>query len=261
MSSGMCTSLTPPKVLSIAGSDSGGGAGLQADLKTMSALGVYGMTVVTATTAQNTLGVQRVEGVSSEMVSAQLSSIVQDIGVDAIKTGMLFSAETIRALVETLQKLYPNPQSRPPIVIDPVCVATSGHSLFPLDGIDTMKSHLFPLATVLTPNVPEAELLAGWPAGSVKSLQDMSRCARELGQLGARWVYLKGGHLPIHRDGGRTVVVDVLWDSIEQMEILGERPYLNATNTHGTGCTLSSAIASELARGKSGQFSHWKALT
>lgn len=246
-------SRTPPRVLSIAGSDSGGGAGIQADIKTMSAFGVYGMTVVTATTAQNTQGVQRVEGVSTEMVSAQLRSVVNDIGVDAIKTGMLFSAETIHVLVETLAELYPDPKMRPPIVIDPVCVATSGHSLFPLDGIETMKQQLFPLATVLTPNVPEAELLAGWTAGSIKSLEDMSRCAEELGQLGARWVYLKGGHLPIHQSDGRKVVIDVLWDSDERKQILGERPYLEATNTHGTGCTLSSAIASELSRGRSGE--------
>jgi hydroxymethylpyrimidine/phosphomethylpyrimidine kinase len=252
-SSGSGSSATPPRVLSIAGSDSGGGAGLQADLKTMSAFGVYGMTVVTATTAQNTLGVQRVEGVSVEMVSAQLRSVVQDIGVDAIKTGMLFSAETIQELVKTIVELYPNSVSRPPIVVDPVCVATSGHSLFPLDGIDTMKRQLFPLATVLTPNVPEAEFLAGWQPGSIKSLQDMRRCAEWLGQLGTRWIYLKGGHLPFSRPGGNKVVIDVLWDSRDRKQYLGERPFLEATNTHGTGCTLSSAIASELAKGSTGK--------
>lgn len=240
---------TPPRLLAIAGSDSGGGAGIQADLKTFAAFQCYGMSVVTAITAQNTLGVQKVEGISPEMVSAQYQSVSDDIGVDAIKIGMLFGVDTIMAL----SKLFEGERHLPPIVLDPVCVATSGHSLLPLEAVDTLKKHLFPFADIITPNVPEAELLAGLLAGSIKTMDDMCDCARTLAHhRGPRWVYLKGGHLPIEREGGRKVVVDILWDSREEKEILTERPWLDVKNTHGTGCTLSSAIAAELARGKSG---------
>lgn len=185
------------------------------------------------------------------MVAQQLEAVVSDIGVDAIKTGMLYSSATIHAIIASLSTLYPSPESRPPLVVDPVCVSTSGHSLFPIEALDTLRNDFFPYATVITPNVPEGELLAGLEAGSIHSVEDMKRCAVKLGKMGARWVYLKGGHLPLGEGKGKHVV-DVLWDSQEEKAILSERPFLEQKNTHGTGCTLSSAIAAELARGKSG---------
>ncbi|ORY77615.1 Phosphomethylpyrimidine kinase-domain-containing protein [Leucosporidium creatinivorum] len=241
---------TPPRLLTIAGSDSGGGAGIQADLKTFSAFETYGMSVITAITAQNTLGVKGVEGITPAMVSQQLEAVVSDIGVDAIKTGMLYSSATIAAIISSLSSLYPTASSRPPIVVDPVCVSTSGHSLFPIEALDSLRNDFFPYATVITPNVPEGELLAGLEAGSIKTVEDMLGCAKLLGKMGARWVYLKGGHLPLGEGAGKHVV-DVLWDSVEEKEIVSERPFLEQKNTHGTGCTLSSAIAAELANGKS----------
>lgn len=231
--------------------DSGGGAGIQADLKTFAAFSAFGTSVVTAITAQNTLGVQAAEGLTPKIVAQQLESVVSDIGVDAIKTGMLYSAEIILVIVSTLTKLFPSPSDRVPLVLDPVCVSTSGHSLLPLDAIDSLRTKLLPWATVITPNVPEGELLAGLPAGSIKSVEDMRECAQVLGKLGVRWVYLKGGHLPLVKGAGK-VVVDLLWDSEEEVEVLYERRFLEAKNTHGTGCTLSAAIAAELAKGKTG---------
>lgn len=188
------------------------------------------------------------------MVSQQLEAVVSDIGVDAIKTGMLYSSATIAAIISSLSSLYPTISSRPPIVVDPVCVSTSGHSLFPIEALDSLRNDFFPHATVITPNVPEGELLAGLEAGSIKTVEDMLACAKILGKMGARWVYLKGGHLPLGEGKGKHVV-DVLWDSVEEKEILSERPFLEQKNTHGTGCTLSSAIAAELAKGKNGESS------
>lgn len=186
------------------------------------------------------------------MVSQQLEAVVSDIGVDAIKTGMLYSSETIAAIISSLSSLYPTTSSRPSIVVDPVCVSTSGHSLFPIEALDSLRNDFFPYATVITPNVPEGELLAGLEAGSIKTVEDMLACAKILGKMGARWVYLKGGHLPLGEGAGKHVV-DVLWDSAEEKEIISQRPFLEQRNTHGTGCTLSSAIAAELANGKSGE--------
>lgn len=207
------------------------------------------MSVITAITAQNTLGVQAIGHLDSELVSAQLKSVVSDIGVDAIKTGMLSSAETILSIVTTLASLY-TLGAHPALVVDPVLVSTSGHSLLPSSAVDVLRSCLFPWATVITPNIPEAEVLADAP-GSIKNLEDMRSCARKLGGMGARWVYLKGGHMPVEM-GGKKVVLDLLWDSKDEVEVLAERPYLESRNTHGTGCTLSAAIAAELAKGKTG---------
>ncbi|GAA6025501.1 hypothetical protein JCM8202_001970 [Rhodotorula sphaerocarpa] len=261
-----------PTVLTIAGSDSGGGAGIQADLKTIAALGGYGTSALTAITAQNTLGVEHVEGISTDMVQQQITAVLDDIGADAIKTGMLFSRETIGVVVRQLERHFGGGgRDRAKLVVDPVCVSTSGHSLLPLDAVDTLRQRLLPWATVLTPNIPEAEFLAGWKADSIRSEADMERCAAELGRLGPRWVYLKGGHRPFPRGepnsasgaaavngnapqqqpskSGR-VVVDLLWDSEKQVVTRAERPFLDVKNTHGTGCTLAAAIATELAKGR-----------
>ncbi|GAA5860827.1 hypothetical protein JCM1840_001979 [Sporobolomyces johnsonii] len=246
---------TPPIVLTIAGSDSGAGAGIQADLKAIAALECYGTSVITAITAQNTLGVQAVEGVSPAIVRQQLDSVLSDIGADAIKTGMLFGEETIKVVVDVLERRFGNRdqggRERARLVVDPVCVSTSGHSLLPLEAVDTLRKELLPWATVITPNIPEGEFLVGQEPGSIKSVDDMRSCARELGKKGVRWVYLKGGHMPIEKgsEAGK-VVVDLLWDSEEGKEYLGERKFLEIKNTHGTGCTLSAAIASELAKGR-----------
>ncbi|KAK4046585.1 trifunctional hydroxymethylpyrimidine kinase/phosphomethylpyrimidine kinase/thiaminase [Microbotryomycetes sp. JL201] len=251
---------TPPRLLTIAGSDSGGGAGIQADIKTFSALETYGMSVLTAVTAQNTIGVHSVQGLSPTIVAKQLELVVQDIGCDAIKTGMLYSADTIKAIVKVLEHAYetrhlsttstlPKPIA-PPLVIDPVCVSTSGHSLLPVEALSSLKADLMPWATVITPNVPEAELLVGWEKGTIKTVDDMVKCAELLGNLGAQWVYLKGGHLPLRASAGDDkIVTDVLWDSVKRESIPSERRYLDVKNTHGTGCTLSAAIACFLAQG------------
>ncbi|GAA5821645.1 hypothetical protein JCM11251_000950 [Rhodosporidiobolus azoricus] len=247
---------TPPIVLTIAGSDSGAGAGIQADLKAIAALSCFGTSAITAITAQNSLGVQAVEGVSPALVSKQIDSVLGDMGAQAIKTGMLFGVETIEAVCDGLEKHYGKAteggRERAKLVVDPVCVSTSGHSLLPLEAVETLRSKLLPWATVVTPNIPEGEFLVGWEKGTIKSVEDMQRCAEELGKKGVRWVYLKGGHLPLpSTDGGDgKVVVDLLWDAVEGQTIMTERRYLDMKNTHGTGCTLSAAIAAELAKGQ-----------
>lgn len=192
-----------------------------------------------------------VEGISPAMVALQLSSVVSDIGVDAIKLGMLFSAPVITALHESIVALYPSPSARPPLVLDPVCVSTSGHSLLDPSAVTSLIALLLPLCTVLTPNVPEAILLSSWK-GQLASIDDMRACARQLGELGARWVYLKGGHVPFSRPDGSKVVVDLLWGTEGGVEVVEERPWIDCRNTHGTGCSLSSAIAANLAKGLSG---------
>lgn len=244
------SSTTPAIVLTVAGSDSGGGAGIQADLKTIQALGGYGMSVITAITAQNTLGVQAVEGVSPEMVYAQVESVLSDIGAGAIKTGMMFSEPVIAAFIKALAARY-TLESHPPIVIDPVCVSTSGHTLLPLSAIATLTKDLIPWGSIITPNIPEGELLAGMEKGSINSLESMRECAKIIGDFGCRWVLLKGGHRPEERADGTRISIDMLWDSLEQKEIVAERKYIETTSTHGTGCTLSAAIATGLARGLS----------
>lgn len=221
-----------PRAMTIAGSDSGGGAGIQADLKTFAALGVYGTSVVTAITAQNTVGVTGVHPVPVEMVIAQIEAVVTDIGVDAVKTGMLFSGETIEAVAREMAHFK---VAR--LVVDPVMVAKSGDRLLREDAVEALRHSLLPLATVVTPNVPEAETLAGM---KIESTEDARRAAKIIIGAGAQAVVVKGGHLPGNP-------VDLFYDGVEYREFDG--PRIETRNTHGTGCTFASAIAASLARG------------
>jgi hydroxymethylpyrimidine/phosphomethylpyrimidine kinase len=223
------------RVLSIAGSDSGGGAGIQADLKTFAALGCYGMTAITALTAQNTLGVSAIHGVPPEMLKAQLSAVLDDIGVDAVKIGMLHAPEIVRTVAWALRhygvKL---------VVLDPVMVATSGDRLIAPETVQVLVEELFPLATVVTPNLDEAALLLGRPIADAGQLD---AAARDLLALGAQAVLLKGGHLPGDE------VADLLVSGDGPAQRLAS-PRIASRNTHGTGCTLSSAVAAYLALGQ-----------
>jgi hydroxymethylpyrimidine/phosphomethylpyrimidine kinase len=213
-----------PRVLTIAGSDSGGGAGIQADLKAFAAAGAHGMSAIVALTAQNTMGVTAVHEVPPEFVQAQLEAVFDDIGVDAAKTGMLFSAPVIETVADFLDEY------RVPLVVDPVMVASSGARLLELDAIDTLVERLFPLATVVTPNLAEAEALVG--DGSKRDL------ARRVHDLGAPAVIITGGH-------GEPV--DHLFEGGRHVEIPVERHEVAAT--HGAGCTHSASLAAFLARG------------
>ena len=220
-------------VLSIAGSDPSGGAGIQADLKTAAALGVYGATVVTALTAQNTLGVTGVHAVPATFVREQYEAVVTDLDVRAVKIGMLGSVEVVETVAAMLRA---NPV--PAIVLDPVMVATSGDRLVPQDAAAAIRELLVPLATLVTPNVPEAEVLTGLRIGSP---DDLETAARMLLGLGPGAVLAKGGHL----DGDTCVDVLVSATGVRRLE----SPRVRTRNTHGTGCTLSSAIAAYLVRG------------
>jgi hydroxymethylpyrimidine/phosphomethylpyrimidine kinase len=222
------------RALTIAGSDSGGGAGIQADLKTFMAFGVHGMSAVTALTAQNTVGVQGIFEVSPEFVRKQIESVMTDIGADAAKTGMLPNAAIVRTVAEAIRTFrIPN------LVVDPVMVAKSGDPLLTEDARQAIRDGLLPLATVITPNVFEAEALLERAIGD---LDAMRSAARELGKFGCRWVVIKGGSPKI---GARAV--DVVCDG-EEMTLL-DAPRLESGNTQGTGCTFASAIAAGLARG------------
>ncbi|WP_382160394.1 bifunctional hydroxymethylpyrimidine kinase/phosphomethylpyrimidine kinase [Hydrogenophaga sp. ANAO-22] len=222
------------RVLSIAGSDSGGGAGIQADLKTFAALGCYGMTAITALTAQNTLGVSGIHGVPPEMLKAQLSAVLEDIGVDAVKIGMLHAPDIVRTVAWALRH-YEVKQ----VVLDPVMVATSGDRLIAPDTVQVLVDELFPLATVVTPNLDEAALLLGRP---IAHADELETAARDLLALGAKAVLLKGGHLPGDE------VADLLVSGDGPAQRLAS-PRIASRNTHGTGCTLSSAVAAYLALG------------
>ena len=222
------------RVLSIAGSDSGGGAGIQADLKTFSALGCYGMTAITAITAQNTLGVTGIHGVPPDMLRAQIDAVVEDIGVDAVKIGMLASPDVVQVVADAIRR-----HQLPHVVLDPVMVATSGDRLIAQETVAVLVRELFPLAEVVTPNLDEAALLLGQPIGGIAALDD---AARGLLALGARAALLKGGHLPGDE------VVDVLALPDGRLTRLGSAR-IATHNGHGTGCTLSSAIAAHLALG------------
>jgi len=222
---------TPPRVLAIAGSDSGGGAGIQADLKTMLALGVHGMTVICAVTAQNSVGVQGYWELPPKAVLAQLDSVLGDIGAQAIKTGMLASAEIVRTVSGRLSDV------EAPIVIDPVAVSKHGDSLLSDGALEAVKSELLPLATVVTPNLLEAELLTG---RAIRDEAEMLAAARQIAARGPRWVLVKGGHLPGNP-------VDLLFGDGHVIRIAGHR--IASRHTHGTGCTLASAIAAHLAMG------------
>jgi hydroxymethylpyrimidine/phosphomethylpyrimidine kinase len=223
--------LAPPRVLAIAGSDSGGGAGIQADLKTAAAFGVHGMTAITAITAQNSVGVQGVWDLPVEAVRAQITSVVADIGVDAVKTGMLSSAALVRAVADELRGLST------PLVVDPVGVSKHGHRLLAPEAVDVLRDELLPLATVATPNLDEVALLTGVAVHDVAGLW---RAAEAMLALGPRWVLVKGGHLPGE-------AVDLLTDGTTELVLRAARA--DNRHTHGTGCTLASAIAAGLARG------------
>ena len=221
----------PPRVLTIAGSDSGGGAGIQADLKSMLANGVHGMSVLTAITAQNSLGVQGAWELPEEQVRAQFRSVVDDIGVDAVKTGMLASASMVRVVASLLRTLPPGV----PIVVDPVSVSKHGDALLAADAMEAVREEIVPLATVLTPNLTELGPVAG------TSGEDRELAAKLLLDAGADWVLVKGGH-----DEG-PLAIDVLHGPGVRREYSG--PRADNRHTHGTGCTLASAIAAYLARG------------
>jgi hydroxymethylpyrimidine/phosphomethylpyrimidine kinase len=229
----LSTRWAPPRVLTIAGSDSGGGAGIQADLKTMLALGVHGMSVLTAVTAQNSVGVQGVWELPAAAVASQLSSVLDDIGVDAVKTGMLASPELVATVARVLGTV------EAPVVIDPVGVSKHGDPLLSADAVDVIRTELLPVATVVTPNLPEVALLTGV---DVRRERDLARAAEAVHALGPRWVLVKGGHLV---DGDESV--DALYDG--DHIVFFRAPRIATQHTHGTGCTLASAVASYLALG------------
>ena len=221
-----------PRVLSIAGSDSGGGAGIQADLKTFAALGCFGMSAITALTAQNTMGVRSIHAVPAQMLADQIDAVVEDIGVDAVKIGMLHSAETVQTVALAIQR-----HALQQAVLDPVMVATSGAVLIEQSAVDVLVRQLFPKCAIITPNLDEAALLVGHP---LHSERDMENAAAQLLRMGAQAVLVKGGHL------AGAVVADLL--ALPSGETLWMRDArIHTPNTHGTGCTLSSAIAAQLA--------------
>ena len=222
------------RVLVIAGSDSGGGAGIQADIKSVMALGGFATTALTALTAQNTLGVTGVLPVPPDFLVAQIDAVMSDIGADAIKTGMLPDTASILAVADVIARLSP----RLPFVMDPVMVATSGDHLQTEEALTALKSRLLPLATVITPNIPETELLLGQPITDEAGQRD---AAQALLATGAEAVLVKGGHL------SGEMVVDILATRDSMIAITGAR--IDSTSTHGTGCTLASAIATGLAQG------------
>ena len=228
------------KLLTIAGSDSGGGAGIQADLKTFSALGCYGMSVICALTAQNTQMVTGIYPVSPEFISLQIDAIMEDIGVDAVKIGMLHSPEVIIAVTERL-KHYRAPN----IVVDPVMVSTGGDKLLQDDAVDALKTILFPIAAVITPNLPEAAMLLHQSAEALLDADNsqLEAACKDLSAFGPQAVVLKGGHAKSNQ------ILDLLYTANDGRLKRFESARIDTRNTHGTGCTLSSAIAAHLAKG------------
>src|SRR6516164_4389467 len=222
-----------PRALTIAGSDSGGGAGIPADLKTFSAYRVFGMSAITAVTAQNSVGVQAVACLSPSFVARQIESVLEDFGVDAAKCGMLANATIIEAVAEAL-----SPRRVEKLVVDPVMVAKSGASLLEPEAVRALTTRLLPLCLVVTPNLPEAEVLAGMP---VASRAEMEEAARRIHALGPRHVLVKGGHL-------KGDAVDLLFNGRDFTAYQVSR--IESDNTHGTGCTLSAAITAGLAQGR-----------
>ncbi len=222
-----------PTAMTIAGSDSGGGAGIQADLKTFAALGVYGTSALTAITAQNTLGVTAIHEVPTSVIAAQIEAILSDIGADAVKTGMLSSSAIIETVVRELKR-----HGVTRLVVDPVMVAKGGDRLLQEDAVQALRTLLLPLATVVTPNVPEAEVLAGI---TIRTPEDAREAARKIVALGAKSVVVKGGHL------SGSEATDIFYDGRGFREFTAQR--VDTKNTHGTGCTFASAIAAGLAKG------------
>ncbi len=225
-------SLSIPKAMTVAGSDSGAGAGIQADLKTFAALGVYGTSVLTAVTAQNTRQVLAIAEVPEEVIALQIDGILEDIGAGAVKTGMLSSASIIETIVDRFEAWDVRN-----LVVDPVMVAKSGDTLLQSNAIRALATKLLPLALVVTPNIPEAEVLA---KRTIAAGEDAREAARAIAALGPRYVVIKGGHL----EGD---AIDLVYDGAGFTELTAER--IDTTNTHGTGCTFSAAIAAGLSRG------------
>ncbi|MEC2074855.1 bifunctional hydroxymethylpyrimidine kinase/phosphomethylpyrimidine kinase [Metabacillus fastidiosus] len=221
------------KALTIAGSDSGGGAGIQADLKTFQELDVFGMTAITAVTAQNTLGVHGVYPLPVEGIVKQIAAIGTDLGTDAIKTGMLFSSEIIQAVSEQIKFFkWKN------IIVDPVMIAKGGAALLQDEAVQALKSYLIPLSLVITPNIPEAEVLTGI---TIQSMNDRKEAAKRLHELGAKNVVVKGGH-----DDTSDTLVDLLYDGTAFYYFTSNR--IDTKNTHGTGCTFAAALTAEIAK-------------
>jgi len=229
--------MKPARVLSVAGSDPGGGAGIQADLKTVTVLGGFGMSVVTAITVQNTLGVQDVYPLPPDLVSRQFDALAGDIGIDAVKTGMLPNREIMAVVIRKIREYH---LTR--VVVDPVLAAKRGEVLMGAETISMLREELLPRALVVTPNVPEAELLSGL---IIASREDMKKAALIIYQTGVGNVVIKGGHLP----GSREYSLDILYDGHDFAEF--SAPRIDTRDTHGTGCTYASAIATLLARGSS----------
>jgi len=225
------------KVLTIAGSDPSGGAGIQADLKTIASLGCYGLTVVTALTAQSTQGVSAVHPVPVSFAQEQLESLFKDIGADSVKVGMVYSPELIQTVARTLRKYDARP-----IVLDPMVVSQSGERLLQEEAVAALKEELMPLATIMTPNLPEAECFLGHP---LETPEDRRTAVRELASMGSQTILLKGGHTPDE------VCEDLLYQASDQRFTVFSGKRIVTKNDHGTGCTLSAAIASYLAMGAS----------
>lgn len=239
------------------------GAGIQADLKTFTTHGVYGTSVITVVTSQNTLGIDAVHVLPPEFISQQLNAVLSDIGTDAIKIGAVTNSQTIRAIGDTLKRHYPEMKANNSnLILDPVMIATSGAVLLDKEAISTLIDILFPLTFILTPNIPEAEALLGT---KIDSLEEMKRAAIKLAKLGPCIVLLKGGHLPHSKSGEQIIgqsldnddgteleVIDVIYDSRNGSTTEIRRSYLKSTSTHGTGCTLSAAITANLTNGFEG---------
>jgi len=221
------------RALTIAGSDSSGGAGIQADLKTFAAHGVYGLSAITAVTAQNTLGVTAIETLSADLVTAQIEAVVSDLGADAVKTGMLANAAIVEAVAAAVEDL-----EIPLLVVDPVMIAKSGDRLLDDEAVGAMKSELLRRAFLVTPNIPEAETLIGM---TIRGADECREAARRIVGLGAAAVVIKGGHLPT------ADIVDLLYDGRRFVEFRTER--IPGTSTHGTGCTFAAAVPAHLALG------------
>ena len=227
---------TYPRILTIAGSDSGGGAGIQADLKTFAALGTFGMTAITAITAQNTRGVTAIQGLTPEIIGAQIDAVFDDIGVDAVKIGMLHAPQIVRVVADRLRKYRPKT-----VILDPVMVATSGAKLIEDETISVLMKELFPLADLVTPNLDELVILSGGAA--ITSPDHMETAARNLLKTGCKAVLAKGGHL------SGEMLTDIFVSNSETRRM--QSPRIETHNLHGTGCTLSSAIAAYCGLGES----------
>lgn len=224
-----------PTALTIAGSDSCGGAGIQADLKTFSALGVYGASVITSVTAQNTTGVRAIQAIDPEIVESQIQSVFEDLKIDAVKTGMLHNSDTVRIVADSIRRYKPEW-----LVVDPVMISTSGSKLLEDEAIERIVEELFPVASLITPNTDEAKFLSGV---SISSVSDMYKAGEKLLDKGCKAVLMKGGHLT----GSEMTDILICNGNTEPLKLISEN--INTINTHGTGCTLSSAITASLAKG------------